>query len=356
MSLHPAYGGPAVSVSRLATALSKIGIDAGVWAPDQSAATTPYLEPGSAVRRLTGSESEALKSFGEVDVIHDNGVWRPHNHRLAVLAARRGIPRAVSTRGMLEPWAMRQKPWKKAIAWRLYQQRDLQQAQRHHATAEAEAEQLRRLGLTVPVCVIPNGVDLPDFDGGERAAGRSAAGSARKVLFLSRIHPKKGLLMLIEAWSQVRPAGWLLEIAGPDEGGHRSEVGAAVSAAQLDDEVSFVGALEGEAKAAAFYGADFFILPTFSENFGLVVAEALAHGLPVVTTTGAPWSVLHERRCGWWVEPTVSGVSDGLRKATSCAPEVLESMGRKGRELVFAEFGWPRVAKDFATMYEGIAR
>ena len=137
-SLRPEYGGPAFSVSRLAVALAEAGVEVALWASDQSAATTPLLPSNSSVRRLVGTEGEALGRFGQIDLLHDNGIWLPHNHRLAVLAARRGIPRLVSTRGMLEPWAVKQKKWKKRCAWWLYQRSDLKNAHRHHATAESK--------------------------------------------------------------------------------------------------------------------------------------------------------------------------------------------------------------------------
>ena len=128
-SLLPTYGGPALSVSRLAMALEETGIEVGLWASDQSAASTPLLPRKSSMRRIVGTEAAALNSFGKTDILHDNGIWLPHNHRLARLAAAQGIPRVVSTRGMLEPWALNHKRWKKAIAWSLYQRRDLKRAE-----------------------------------------------------------------------------------------------------------------------------------------------------------------------------------------------------------------------------------
>ncbi len=347
-SLLPAYGGPAYSVSRLAMALAEAGVHVGLWAPDQSAATTPFLPAESPVQRLTGTEAEAMDSFGSADVLHDNGIWRPHNHRLAELAERRNIPRVVSTRGMLEPWAMNHKRWKKHLAWWLYQRRDLQRARCHHTTADVEASNVRRLGLGVPVRVIPNGVDMPEID----PKARGIEGGKRTALFLGRIYPVKGLPMLVEAWAQARPEGWILRIVGPDEAGHRAEVEQAVAAAGLCEIVSFVGPLEGQAKASAFYDAELFVLPTHSESFGMVIAEALAHGLPVLTTTGAPWPMLRERGCGWWVAPTVDDIADGLRQATSLESAALRAMGAQGRALVAAEFGWERVAKQFMRIYE----
>jgi glycosyltransferase involved in cell wall biosynthesis len=350
-SLLPVYGGPAFSVSRLAVALTEAGAEVGVWAPDQSAVTTPLLPTQSFVRRMTGEASEALESFGIPDVLHDNGIWLPHNHRLAKLAEKRDIPRLVSTRGMLEPWALNQKRWKKRIAFWLYQRRDLRLACSHHATARGEGENIQRLGLGVHISVIPCGVDVPEgFSSGQR---RKLDGKGpRTALFLGRIHPKKGLLMLVEAWARVRPKAWELKIIGPDEVGHRTEVEKAVRTFGLSQSISVGDPIFGERKQRLFFTADLFILPTYSENFGLVVAEALAHGLPVLTTTGTPWSMLPERACGWCVEPTVCGITDGLRQATSHDPDLLRAMGILGHDWVAAEFKWAHVASQFMATYE----
>jgi len=356
-SLLPDYGGPAFSVSRLAMALAEAGAEVGLWASDQSAAVTPLLPAGSSVQRIIGTEAEALDRFAPTDILHDNGIWLPHNHRLAVLAKRRGIPRVVSTRGMLEPWALSHKWLKKKLAWWLYQRRDLKHARCHHATAEAEARNLQHLGLGVPIVAVPNGVDVPEERSwvvGSKSEEALPSGRRRTALFLGRIYPIKGLPMLIEAWARVRPDGWLLRIAGPDEAGHQKQVEKAVSAAGLGELVSFTGPIGHRMKTSAFFEADLFVLPTHSESFGVVVAEALAHGLPVLTTTGAPWSILPKSGCGWWVDATVDGIAEGLRQATILDPETLQAMGAKGRALVMAEFGWKRVADLIRSTYEGI--
>lgn len=349
-SFLPTYGGPAYSVSRLALALADGGGHVGVWSPDQSAVTTPLLSEGSGVQRLTGTASEALHAFGRTDVIHDNGIWWAHNHRLAALAAAHDIPRIVSTRGMLERWAVNHKRLKKRLAWWLYQRHDLERAQCHHATAEAEATGLRRLSLRVPVRVIPNGVDVPSLDSpAERPY-------PRRALFIGRIYPVKGLPMLIEAWARVRPQGWCLHIAGPDEAGHRAEIERAVRVAGLDSIVSFDGLLDDRAKRAALIAADLFVLPSHSESFGMAIGEALAHGLPVLTTTAAPWPALGAWNCGWRVEPSAEALAAGLREATSLDGATLRAMGAKGRDKVLEECGWDRVAAQFMTTYESLLR
>ena len=355
-SLFPDYGGPAFSVSRLATALADLGVEVGLWAADGSALGTQLLLNQTPVQRLAGSESEALDHFGAADIVHDNGIWLPHNHRIAVLATQRRIPRVVSIRGMLEPWAFRHKEAKKKVAWWLYQRGDLKQAQFHIASGEPEAENLRRLALGVAIATIPNGVDVPK-DRSSSIEMKSRIGSRQKTaLFLGRIYPVKGLPMLVQAWARVRPTGWRLQIAGPDESGHQKQVGRAVSDAGLADVISFVGPVEGKAKSDLFLNSELFILPTYSENFGMAIAEALAHGVPVLTTTGAPWPMLEETGCGWWVEPTVDGIAEGLRHATNTDPGRLEQMGKKGRDLVSKQFGWGRVATLMRSTYEEVLK
>jgi glycosyltransferase involved in cell wall biosynthesis len=348
-SLSPSYGGPAFSVSRLALALAESGADVGLWASDMSAENNSLLAQHSRLHPMTGPFAEAVDRIGRPDILHDNGIWLPHNHSLAALAARRNLVRVVSTRGMLEPWAIAHKKLKKKLAWWLYQRRDLRRASYHHTTAAAEAQNLRRLKLGVPVGVIPNGIDDANVDRSKRQRSET-----RTALFLGRIHPVKGLSLLLDAWARLRPPGWQVQIAGPDEIGYRAELEDKINAASLLETVHFLGPLAGAAKERAFLNADLFVLPSFSESFGMAIGEALAHGVPVLTTTGAPWPMLAQRGCGWSVAPTVDGITDGLRRATSLDPDKLAKMGESGRDLVRNDFAWPNVAKQFMTTYESL--
>jgi glycosyltransferase involved in cell wall biosynthesis len=252
---------------------------------------------------------------------------------------------------MLEPWALNHKPWKKRLAWLLYQRADLKRAHSLHATSELESQSLQRFGLGVSISVIPNGVEVPEIAtlGSEERFQRE-----RVALYMGRIHPKKGLPMLIEAWARLRPPGWLLRVVGPDESGQRAQLERSVHVAGLENVVSFAGPVEGKAKSAAFLNANILVLPTHSENFGIVVAEALAHGVPVLTTKGAPWSMIKERNCGWWVDATVDGVLGGLRAATSHDSERLRMMGANGRDWVRDEFEWKHIAKRFRAQYQKV--
>ncbi len=346
----PSFGGPAYSVPRLGAALAGRGVTVGLWAPDGSAPVAPTVPAMAGLTPLDGTLAEALDRFGRPDVIHDNGIWMPHDHRIARLAHKRGIPRLVSLRGMLEPWAINHRRWKKKLAWALYQGRDLHGAAMLHATAESEAENARALGLKGPFCVIPNGVDLaPSLPSITTDKPR------RVALFVSRVHPKKGLPMLLAAWASLRPQGWELLIAGPDEDGHSGELARQIDKLGLADDVRLLGPVYDAEKAALFARADLFVLPTHSENFGIAIAEALAYRIPVLTTHGAPWELLETEDCGWWVDPTEEAILTGLRAAIALPDSVRREMGQRGAAVVAERFEWGGIAMQFHQHYLALA-
>lgn len=281
-----------------------------------------------------------IKKFceqGQISLIHLHGMWSPILAIGALVARRARIPLVISPHGCLEPWTLGYKHRKKALALRTYQGASLRSASLFVATANQEATSIRRLGLRQPVAIIPNGVDISALP------RRNLPGEVKTILFLSRIHPVKGLLDLVEAWAAVRQPGWRIVIAGSDEQGHRAEVESLIRAKGLESEFVFTGYVAGERKQACLDDAVLFVLPTYSENFGIAIAEALAAELPVITTTGAPWRELVEYRCGWWVEPGVQGVSNALLEAIESDPVELRQMGKRGRQLVIEKYSWPKI-------------
>ncbi|WP_103028985.1 glycosyltransferase [Salinibacter altiplanensis] len=298
---------------------------------------------GETLRNVAGKRDETI--------IHDNGLWLPVNHWVARVARSLNCPRIVSPHGMLEPWSLDQGAWKKKAAWWLYQKRDLQTAETLVATAEQEAKNIRGLGVDRAIATVPNGVDRPDDlpDDDESA-------DERTVLFLSRIHEKKGLLNLVDAWDRLRPDGWRVVIAGPDEDGHEAEVRRRIAERNLGEAFSFVGPVEGDEKWSLYQKSDLFVLPTHSENFGIVVAEALSCGTPVITTKGAPWRDLEEYECGWWVEIGAEPLAAALNEAIHLSGAERAAMGRWGKELVDQKYTWPQVAKKLEETYASVLR
>lgn len=283
-------------------------------------------------------------------VVHDNGLWLPVNHRVATTTRSLACPRVVSPHGMLEPWSLDQGAWKKKAAWWLYQKRDLQSAEVVIATAEQEAQNIRALGVDGPIAVVPNGVDRPEsLPSVEESTPDDR--EQRRLLFLSRIHQKKGLLNLVEAWHRLRPDGWEVVIAGPDENGHEAEVRERISEHGLEKDFVFTGPVKGAEKWKLYQGADLFVLPTHSENFGIVVAEALSCGVPAITTRGAPWSDLVDHNCGWWIEVGVDPLVEALAQATRMSAADRSAMGGRGRELVDRKYTWSQVALALESVY-----
>ena len=363
-SVAASDGGPSRSVPALSEALAREGVSMRLLTCSPSAqgadslclpasdivrTHVAFCDPYSRLQLTARRFRDVLRSVvvnDGVQLLHDNGVWLPTNHAVAATARYFRLPFIVSPRGMLEPWSLGYRAVKKRVAWLLYQRRDLAAATVLHATSEMEAENLRALGLRQPIAVIPNGVELPV------SVRRESSGGERTALFLSRIHPKKGLLNLVTAWAAVRPPGWRVVIAGSDELGHTAEVEAAARAAGLEKIFSFIGLAVGERKRQLFATADLFVLPSYSENFGIVVAEALAAGTPVITTTATPWEELHTERCGWWIEPTAGALTTALREAVGLSESERAAMGARGRELVRRRYTWSGIAKRWRAVYE----
>lgn len=356
--LDPRDGGPAYSVPSLCAALGRVGWSApiltvrsdgcsdgpGLSTFPQAAASVPVL---GALRLAHGLRQAAFDAATRASVVHAHGLWLMPNVDAGLAARRAGKPLVVSPRGMVAEAALRFSARRKQLFWRLLQRGAYARAAAWHATSAQEADEIRAFGIAAPVAVIPNGVDLP-----EGIASHDSARPRRRLLFLSRLHPKKGLPVLIEAWKALaseRP-DWDLLIAGDDEGGHRAHLEAQVAANEIP-RVTFTGPIYGAAKDAMLRSADLFALPTRNENFGIAVAEALAAGLPVVVTTGAPWAGLATERCGWWIEQGAEPLLGALREATALVPSERRAMGLRGREWMARDFGWDAIGTQMAAVY-----
>jgi glycosyltransferase involved in cell wall biosynthesis len=158
--------------------------------------------------------------------------------------------------------------------------------------------------------------------------------------------------MLLDAWKKLAPVGWRLVIAGNDDSNHLPVLERKIAELELSGQVELVGPLFGDAKEQAYLNGDLFVLPSYSENFGIVVTEALGYQMPVLTTTGCPWKELATERCGWWVEPTPAGIEQGLKAALATSDQERLEMGVRGRELVKQKYLWPAIAEDMSDFYQ----
>jgi len=354
-SIATDFGGLGVAALRYAQAQAQSGAYVTLYVVDRSKCElSPDYANGDI--RIVGGECggvakrvlslKRLLGTNQFDLVHLHGTWTPMLAVAEYIAISESVPVVVSPHGCLEPWALQHRGWKKKLALTLYQKRVFSQASMMVATSGQELNSIRRLGIRTPVAVIPNGVDVPC------PLLAHSPKQERKFLFLSRIHPIKGVPDLIAAWALVRRPGWKIVIAGPDEDGYLNSIHAQIDRLGLRGDFEFTGLVTGNRKEALFNSADVFILPTYSENFGIAVAEALARGVPVITTTGAPWADIKTWRCGWWVRPGVDGVANAMLAAMDTSQTELSEMGQRGLQLVRQKYTWDQIGLNALEAYQ----
>ena len=286
----------------------------------------------------------------DADLYHGNGLWQYPVYAMCKVAKKRNTPYIISPHGMLEPWALNTRKWKKKLAFLIYQYNDIANASCIHATAQMEAENIRKLGFKNPIAVIPNGIDLSEFPFPIAKQPKEK----RTLLFLSRIHPKKGIELLIEAWLKIDEAirqKWQLEIAGNGTATYLASLQKLILSHSLEKEISIIGPQFGADKLSTYHRADLFVLPTYSENFGIVVAEALACGVPVITTKGTPWEELNSRNAGWWIDIGVELLIETLQQALTLSDFERENMGQNGRKLIEENYTIEAISEKMIDLY-----
>lgn len=280
------------------------------------------------------------------DIVHSQGVWTPFNHYSVSIARKLNIPYMVTTHGMLTNWLMHKKWLKKKIGWYLYQRNDLECSKVIHCTAEIEAEDIRKLGIQAPIALIPNGLELPTW----KVVRKTNDNRLRTLLFLSRISPKKNLELLFSVWKKLALKEWRLLVVGPDEQNYRRKLERIIEKENIKN-VTWLGEVHGEEKWEIYRSADIFVLPSHTENFGTVIAEAMACGLPVITTHGTPWNELETFDCGWWIPINESALLNTLIFSTRLTDEKRVQMGLKGRKLIEEKYAWSPITDRLIEVY-----
>ena len=301
---------------------------------------------------VKGYSKELLKRMKGIQttLFHGNGMWQFPIHALSSIARQMKIPYILSPHGMLEPWALQTGKFKKKLGLWLYQYEDLAHATCLHATAKSEADTIRALGLKNPIAIIPNGINLSEYS----ISTHNEKKAQHTLLFLSRIHPIKGIEFLIEAWSKLENSlkqHWIIRIVGNGDQHYMNSLKELINQKGLSKEIFIEGPLFYDDKIKAFKEADLFVLPTFSENFGIVILEALASGVPVITTKGAPWVELEENNAGWWIEIGVDPLVETLKKALKLTNSDRHLMGINGRALAESKYSINAVAKKMMELY-----
>lgn len=323
------------------------GVDVTVWPTSRLA----WLRDG---RMRRSFEALVERSAG----VHIHGLWEGSTATAVRAARRMGRPYVISAHGMLEPWALRNKRWKKEVYAALFERGRVQGAAALHALTEAEAEDYRRFGARQPVAVIPNGVTIPERTGPELfLAQHPDLRGKRIVLFLGRIHFKKGLDLLVEAWSRVAPAHGeaRLVLAGPDFEGTRGRVERLIAERGVESSVCFTGMLRGAEKWSALAAAEAFVLPSYSEGLSVSALEAMGMGLPVVLTTHCHLPEAARAGAGWEIPSDVHALTSVLKQLLQNRVAENRAMGANGQRLVRERFTWNVVGAAMRELYGSLA-
>jgi glycosyltransferase involved in cell wall biosynthesis len=291
-------------------------------------------------------------------VIHAHGLWMHPGIVARQNSRRMNCPLVISPHGMLEPWALQNSRWKKRLAAWLFENNNLQSAHCLHALCAAEAQHFRNYGLRNPIAVIPNGVDAsrlagPKTDLGDLLGPNSVAAHPRAILFLSRLHPKKGLENLLAAWRGLAAdyPQWRLIIAGAGEPAYEETLRQLIHDHDLARQVLIYGAAYGEEKRRLLLSVDGFVLPSFSEGFSVAILEAAAAGLPIVLTPECNFPELTAAGAAFEISPSAPTVEAGLRQLMKLSAAERHAMGERGRKLVQQSYTWPVIADQMLSAY-----
>lgn len=364
-------GGPSRSVPMLVKGLAEIGVDITLMtirsenmnthALDGTPAKFKVLEQGFSQQDL----EKYILSEG-FDLIQMQSIWDIPYHKLAKVAQKHHIPYIITPRGMLEPWSLKQKWWKKKLALMLYQMRDLKRASCIFTTAEMEAKHVRELGINTSISVIPNGIATDGY-----VCRSSIDGVKKQILFLSRIHVKKGIELLIDAFYNliVEFPDWYVVIVGNGESQYIESLKERIRNLGLENQIKILPPVFGDAKTKLYQESSLFCLPSFSENFGMVIAEAMSCGVPSITTNGTPWQLLNgdvatmgvsydilreAKRTGWCIDLSVENLEKTLKEAMTVDFSELYEMGQRGSKLINESFNYRSVAAKTKSLYEWI--
>ena len=290
-----------------------------------------------------GMRHAAPRLVHEADIVHFHGFYTAPSWIFGAEVRLQGRKQVNHPHGFFEPYILQRSRWKKRFVHALFETRNMQHAGLWRALTLKEADQIRAQGITAPIVIAPNGIHLPEFDMPHPIQEKQK----HRILFLGRIHPKKGLTLLIPAWAALRDRfpDWELVIAGPDELGHEAEIKQLVAQCGVTNSVSFVGPVVGPDKIALLHSADLFVLPSFSEGFSVAILEALACKVPVLATEACNFPELQSEGGGWICTPTQGNLTQSLQHALLALPSEAQDRGHAARSLIERRYTWPTIVQ-----------
>ncbi len=377
-SVFKAGGGTSEAVPRMCEALAEEGlrvrlVTSGGEYPSNAAVKAhekgvdvrfcpvkhvPYF---SFLRVTEQFKNELYTGVAWADIVHVHGLWQDPGWVVIKQARREGKPYLMQPHGFLNKLArLNHSKWRKKLVGSLIERPNLNHAACVIATAESEKLGIERYGIKAPIEIVPIGIDTVAIDAARQdrqlLAKWGLNPSKKTLLYLSRLTPIKGLDLLAQAWARLGQfhKDWQLFIAGPDDRGYAAEIQNLYRRIIKDGSVIFSGPIYGMEKNVLLKSVDSFVLPTRSENFSIAVQEALAAGLPIVCTKGAPWKVIAAEGAGEWVEISADAICNGLRNVLSADDLTRRKMGEAGKRIVARDFGWAGISKKLVAVYQKV--
>jgi glycosyltransferase involved in cell wall biosynthesis len=379
LSSTAAGGGVALAVRELAEAQTKLGIQPEIHSladreNDLGAISVPIYQHAVSARFPFAQSQELLKTLSNSpsSLMHTHGLWSDTSRAVRKTGEENRTPWIVSPHGMLDPWALANSAWKKRIARVLFEDAHLKNAACIHALSQSEKNSIRAFGLRRPICLIPNGVALATL------TEPNDPGEKKMLLFLGRIHPKKGLANALKAWGKIPNEtrnSWQFVIAGWDQAGHSdelkqlcrdqnllySDIPAENIFSQMDhSSVLFVGPAFGGTKEKLLRHADAFILPSFSEGLPIAILEAWSYQLPVLMTDHCNLPEGFQANAAVKIDFSNNEISQpdsiasAFQELFEMSNDEQKLMGKRGRNLVEERFTWARVAEQMKATYEWV--
>jgi len=362
-SLEPLYGGGlGASALALHRQILKMGVESTLCSTHGDMSQTSAERTHEFKRAKPGFMyfAPGLKRNGEqlvssADVIHGHGLYVGTNYIFGVEARRQKKPLAYHVHGMFEPYILRRSRWKKQLVHWLFEDANFRRVRLWRALTLREADQIRGCGISAPIVVAPKCIDTVEYPKPERAPLSirtpllaQLVKRHPRVLFLSRIHPKKGLDLLLPAWAKasVRHKDWELVIAGPDENGYLATVRSIAHKLNVHERVAFTGPVTGKEKRELLYSADLFALPSYSEGLPVGLLEAMACELPVLATKECNLPDIGATGAGWLCETNVESIYASLDIALASTDSERKQRGANGKQLVQNRYSWPSIATE----------
>jgi glycosyltransferase involved in cell wall biosynthesis len=374
-NLDDRYGGPAKSVPYMCKYLNDIDVNTEILSvkyheDEQNSIVSQYKLKWKSftynfIKKIRYSLSlkqylnESLIKNKDI-VLHTHNLWNYIPFIANKMGNKHNIGVVYAIRGSLYPWSLSQGKIQKTLAWKLFQKQALQSASCIHVTEINELNAVRDLGITSPVAIVPNGIEFDEFKTLQnKESSKKSLGLAidkKYTLFMSRLHPKKGVEFLVKAWIKIAKQNkeWDLLIVGPEyDKRYVDNLKKEISLNNLEQRVKFIGMLTDQKRIDAFGASDLFVLPSHTENFGIAIAEAMVAKLPVITTHGTPWQEIEEYEAGWWLELNPNNIDNVLAEALACSEDELKQKGLNGFELI-QKYEWRYQADKMKQVYQWI--